>query len=98
MSNLFDNTVDNLAQLKNYYQGPIQDQFSQDLPVLRAAEKMKKGWSGSQVVRPLRVRRNTGIGATTDGGNLPAISRQGTVQALIAAKYNYLRKNNQCAA
>lgn len=91
MANQFDNITDNLAQLKNYYQGPIVDQFNNDLPVLRAAQKVKQGWSGYQVVVPLRVNRNTGIGATTDGGTLPAISRQSTVQALISAKFNYLR-------
>lgn len=91
MSNQFDNTVDNLAQLKIFYQGPIQDQLSEDLVILRAAEKMKKGWSGSQVNRPLRVRRNMGIGANSDNGLLPNIGRQTTIQAVIAAKYNYLR-------
>jgi len=91
MANKFDNITDNLAQLKQYYQGPITDQLNNDLPVLRGAEKVKSGWSGSEVIRPLRVRRNQGIGATTDGGSLPNIGRQSTVQAKITAKYNYLR-------
>jgi len=91
MANLFDNITSNLAQLKNYYQGPIVSQFNDDLPVYRASEKVKQGWSGFQVVRPLKVRRNQGIGATTDGGTLPAIGRQSTVQAQISAKFNYLR-------
>lgn len=91
MANSFSNITNNLAQLKNYYQGPIVDQLNEDLPVLRAAEKVKQGWSGEQVVRPIRVRRNQGVGATSDGGTLPAIGRQQTVQAIIRAKYNYLR-------
>jgi len=91
MSNVFSNIQQNLAQLKNYYQGPIVDQFNEELPILRGAEKVKQGWSGYQVVRPLRVRRNQGIGATSDGGSLPNIGRQQTVQALISAKFNYLR-------
>lgn len=91
MSNLFQSISSGMAELKNYYQGPIKDQFNEDLPILRGAEKQTKGWSGLQVVRPLRVRRNQGIGATSDGGTLPAIGRQTTVQATIAAKYNYLR-------
>lgn len=80
-----------MAELKNYYQGPIQDQFNEDLPIYRACEKMKQGWSGFQVVRPWRVRRNQGIGATSDGGVLPSIGRQGTVQATISSAFNYLR-------
>jgi hypothetical protein len=91
MANQFQNISDGLAELKNYYQGPIKDQFNEDLPIYRGAEKMKQGWSGYQVVRPLRVRRNQGIGATSDGGTLPNIGRQTPVQATISAKFNYLR-------
>ena len=91
MPNVFSNITNNLAQLKNYYQGPIVSQFNDDVPVYRAAEKVKQGWSGQQVVRPLKVRRNQGIGATSDGGTLPAIGRQNTQQAIITARFNYLR-------
>lgn len=91
MANQFQSTITGLAELKNYYQGPIKDQFNEDIPIYRGAEKVKQGWSGQQVVRPLRVRRNQGIGATSDGGILPAIGIQTTQQAFIQAKYNYLR-------
>jgi hypothetical protein len=91
MANSFQNVTSGLAELKNYYQGPIIDLLSENIPVYRAAEKVKQGWSGYQVVRPLRTVRNPGIGATSDGGTLPQVGRQTTVQALILAKYNYLR-------
>jgi len=91
MPNVFQSATSGLANLKNFYQGPMADQFNNDMPIYRGAEKGKESWSGLQVVRPLRVRRNNGIGATSDGGNLPAIGRQTMVQAIIAAKYNYLR-------
>lgn len=91
MANQFQSVSAGLAQLKNYYQGPIIDLLNEETPIYRAAEKVKQGWSGYQVVRPLRVRRNQGIGATSDGGNLPNIGRQTTVQATISAKFNYLR-------
>lgn len=91
MSNQFQSISAGLAELKNYYQGPIKDQFNEDLPIYRGAEKVKQGWSGYQVVRPLRVRRNQGIGATSDGGVLPNIGRQTSVQATISAAFNYLR-------
>jgi hypothetical protein len=91
MSNQFQNLTSGLAQLKNFYQGPIQDQLNNDVNLWRGAEKGKHPWSGLQVIRPLKVRRNQGIGATSDGGNLPAIGRQTTVQAIITARYNYLR-------
>lgn len=91
MANSFETISGNLAQLKNYYQGPIVDQLNEDLPIYRGAEKVKQGWSGQQVIRPLRVRRNQGIGAVADNGTLPAIGKQTTVQAIVAAKFNYLR-------
>lgn len=91
MANLFQSTSSGLAELKNFYQGPIRSQLNDDIPIHRAIEKDKKSWSGYQVVKPVKVRRNQGIGAVSDGGALPSIGRQTTVQALILAKYNYLR-------
>lgn len=91
MANSFQSITTGLAELKNFYQGPLVDQYNEDVPIYRGSEKVKQGWSGQQVIRPLRVRRNQGIGATSDGGILPAIGSQTTVQAIIAAKYNYLR-------
>lgn len=91
MANQFQTISSGLAELKNFYQGPIVDQFSEDVPIYRGAEKIKQGWSGLQVIRPLRVLKNQGIGAVADNGTLPAIGRQTTVQAIIAAKFNYLR-------
>ena len=55
MANQFQNISDGLAELKNFYQGPIVDQFNEEVPIYRGAEKVKQGWSGYQVVRPLRV-------------------------------------------
>lgn len=91
MANVFQNLTNGLGQLKNFYEGPIVSQFNDDMPAMRVFEKDKKSWSGLQVVRPLKTRRNQGIGATSDGGNMPAVGVQGTAQAIILAKYNYLR-------
>lgn len=91
MANQFQDITSGLAELKNYYQGPIKDQFNEDLPIYRGSEKQKQGWSGYQAVRPIRVRRNQGIGATSDGGTLPSIGRQNSQQATVSAKFNYLR-------
>lgn len=91
MANQYQGVTSGLAELKNFYQGPIVDQFSEDVAIYRGSEKGKYPWSGQQVIRPLKVRRNPGIGATTDGGVLPQIGRQTTIQAIILPKYNYLR-------
>lgn len=91
MANQFASITTALSILKNYYAGPIVSQFNDESPIYRGAEKGKEKWSGQQVVRPIKVRRNMGIGATSDGGILPKIGQQITQQALISAKYNYLR-------
>lgn len=91
MANLYQGTVSGLAELKNFYQGPIVDQFNEEVAIWKGSDKGKYPWSGAQVVRPLKVIRNPGVGATSDGGILPQIGRQTTVQATISAKYNYLR-------
>lgn len=91
MANQFASVSNALAILKNYYAGPIVSQFNDESPIYRGAEKGKEKWSGQQIIRPIKVRRNQGIGAVSDGGTLPKIGQQTTAQAIIAAKYNYLR-------
>jgi hypothetical protein len=90
MSNVFQ-SISSAGTLKNVYQGPIQSQLNDDCAVWRGADKGKEKYSGLQVVRPVKLRRNQGIGATSDGGNLPQIGVQKVVQATIAAKFLYLR-------
>ena len=41
MANQFQNVTAGLAELKNFYQGPIVDQFNQEVPIYRGAEKGK---------------------------------------------------------
>ena len=91
MANNYQGITSGLAELKNFYHGPIVDQFSQDIAIWKGTEKGKFPWSGAQVNRPIKVRRNMGIGATSDGGILPAVGRQTTVQAVILPAFNYLR-------
>jgi len=45
MADKFQSISSGLGILKNFYQGPIKDQLSEDLPIYRAAEKVKKGWN-----------------------------------------------------
>lgn len=91
MANDFQTISAGVWNLKKWYQGPLVDQFNEDCAIYRFADKGKYKFDGEEVRRPLRVRRNPGIGATSDGGNLPKIGRQTGVQAQISAAYNYLR-------
>ena len=91
MPNQFQTIAAGIAMLKNWYQGPLKSQFNDDCNIYRGAELGKESWSGLQVIRPLKVRRNQGVGATGDNGLLPKIGRQGTVQATISSAFLYLR-------
>lgn len=91
MANQFASISSAVSILKNWYAGPIVSQFNDEIPLYREIEKGKEKFNGQQVVRPVKVRRNPGIGATSDGGILPSIGQQTTQSAQIAAKYNYLR-------
>ncbi len=92
MANTFASISNAAGILKIYYAGPIVSQFNDEIPLYRGAEKGKEKWNGVQVNRPIKVRRNPGIGATSDGGTLPTIGKQTTAQAVINAKFNYLRQ------
>lgn len=91
MANVFANMTNQIGILKNFYQGPIVSQFNDELPLYREIEKGREKFNGIQVIRPLKVARNNGIGATSDGGALPSIGYQNVQQAQIVAKFNYLR-------
>lgn len=91
MANTFASISNALGILKNYYAGPIVSQFNDEIPLYKHMEKGKEKYNGLQVNRPIKLRRNPGIGATSDGGVLPVIGKQTTAQAVISAKFNYLR-------
>jgi len=91
MANTFGSISSQAGILKTVFQGPLKSQFNDEVPIFRGAAQGQHPWVGQQVNRPLKLRRNQGIGATTDGGVLPKVGRQLPVQATILAKYNYLR-------
>jgi len=93
MGNSFASTslAATIGLLKNWYAGPVVSQFNDELPWYKQIDKGSEKFSGLAVVRAVKVRRNQGVGATSDGGILPTIGTQTTVNATISAKFNYLR-------
>ncbi len=91
MPNQFQSISSGLAELKNFYQGPMVDDLNETIVMYQFCESVKDAWNGYQFIQPVRVRRNQGIGATSDGGVLPKVGRQVTVQASFQSAYNYLR-------
>lgn len=91
MANVPQSISTAVGHLKIAYQGPLVSGFNDDVAIYRGAAAGIHKYQGQQVNRPLKVRRNPGVGATSDGGTLPAANKQTTKQAVIECKYNYLR-------
>ena len=91
MANQFASISSAAGILKNWYAGALVSQFNDQIPLWKNIEKGREKSAGLQVIRALKVRRNPGVGSTSDGGVLPKIGQQTTVQAAIAYKFNYLR-------
>lgn len=91
MANQFASISSAAGILKNWYAGALVSQFNDQIPLWKHIEKGREKSAGLQVIRALKVRRNPGVGSTSDGGTLPKIGQQTTVQAAIAYKFNYLR-------
>ena len=77
--------------LKDFYEGPIREHINNNTKILKQVEKSKRKWSGRQVLFPVHLRRNTGVGARTESGSLPVAGRQTYVDSKIKAKYMYGR-------
>jgi hypothetical protein len=48
-------------------------------------------WTGRQVIYPIHVSRNQGVGASTEGSKLPPAGSQGYATVKIPEKFNYGR-------
>lgn len=92
MANVFSSiTGPDSGILKQFYSGAIVSQFNDDNRFYKNVEKLDVPFSGSTVQVPVNVLRNPGYGSGSDGGPLPVIGTQTTVQAAITAKYQWLR-------
>lgn len=73
------------AALQEFYEGTIEMQLAEEAHALELMEKMSVSWAGSQAVVACHIARNTGVGAISDGGNLPAAGSQGLVRLVATA-------------
>lgn len=92
MANIFSSiTGADSGILKQFYSGPVISQFNDDNKFYKNVEKLDVPYTGTTVQVPVNVLRNPGYGAGSDGGPLPVIGSQTTVQAAISAKFQWLR-------
>jgi len=78
--------------LKDVYGPAIEEQLSL-VNVLTdwIDENDSSDWTGRQVVYPIHVSRNQGVGAIGEGEMLPTAGNQGYAKVVIPEKYNYGR-------
>jgi hypothetical protein len=90
MASATESTVSSI--LKEVYPGAIEDQLNNEVALWAIFEKSKEtvGGFGKRVVRPMRITRNSGVGARPDNGTLPAAGNQAYVNAAINPATTYL--------
>tara|TARA_R110000850_G_scaffold2008_4_gene10177 strand:- start:2663 stop:4147 length:1485 start_codon:yes stop_codon:yes gene_type:complete len=63
--------------LKEFYQGPVAEQINNRVWMREYFQKKSKGWSGRQMVVPIHIGRNNGVGFQGEApGNLPTAGQQ----------------------
>jgi len=80
------------AAMKDVYGPRIEEQLNIVNPLLDwIDENDSADWTGRQVIYPIHVSRNQGVGASAEGDPLPAAGNQGYATVKIAEKFNYGR-------
>jgi hypothetical protein len=79
------------AVLKNFYVKAVAEQLNQEVLMYELFEKAKLDWSGKQVVVPVHVARNSGVGFAAEGAALPTAGNQTYQELSIKAKFLYGR-------
>jgi len=77
--------------LKDYFEGPVREHLNNSIPILKYVEKSKRKWNGRQVLFPVHLRRNHGVGARGETGTLPVAGKQAYTEARIRSKFLYGR-------
>ncbi len=79
------------AILKEFYLGPIQEQLNQEVLALELMEKATVDWNGKQVIIPVHVGRNSGVGYRAESGTLPTAGEQDFERLVVTASFLYGR-------
>lgn len=79
------------AILKEFYLGPIQTQFNDEVLVTKLLNVDTENLEGLKAVIPLHTGRSGGIGSRAENVQLPAAGNQGYQRATYDLKYHYAR-------
>ena len=75
--------------LKEYYQGPIIDSLNNRVWARDYFAKRTQGWSGNQMIIPVHVGRNSGVGFKGETDSLPDAGSQSYVKLAVTNKNMY---------
>ena len=75
--------------LKEYYQGPIIDSLNNRVWARDYFAKRTQGWSGNQMIIPVHVGRNSGVGFKGETDSLPTAGSQSYVKLAVTNKNMY---------
>lgn len=77
------------SALKEWYLPAVRYQLNNDTPMLNILDQKRVDIEGRRAVLSLRVGRNFGIGARSDGGTLPNPGNQQYAEERVPLRYNY---------
>lgn len=78
--------------LKEFYQGPVAEQINNRVWMREYFQKKSKGWSGKQMVIPVHIGRNSGVGFQGEApGALPTAGQQQYADLRVNSHSSYGR-------
>jgi len=78
--------------LKEFYQGPVAEQINNRVWMREYFQKKSTGWSGKQMVIPIHIGRNSGVGFQGEApGALPTAGQQQYADLRINSHSSYGR-------
>lgn len=87
------------AILKEFYLGPIEEQLNNEVMVIELFEKATVDWQGKNVIIPIHVSRNTGVGFKAETADFATAGitpgQQGYERLVVTAKFLYGRLSLQ---
>jgi hypothetical protein len=79
------------SALKEDYQPVVREQLNNENMLLAQVEKNTEDIEGRRAVLSVHLRRSGGVGARSEGDNLPTAGHQGYAEERISVKHQYAR-------
>lgn len=77
--------------LKEFTEGLVRDQINQEVELKKWLSESTQQWAGRHIRFPVKLGRNTGVGARAESGTLPGAGNQRSAEAQVTSAYIYGR-------